>query len=56
MLILTKVKQGKLSKKFLLQNKRVAQLVSNFPLSTQPLCVHKIPVFYKVPYENKTTS
>jgi len=37
--MLTEVKQGKLSKKFLPQNKTVAQLVNNFCLSTQsPVC------------------
>jgi hypothetical protein len=37
--MLTKVKQGKLSKKFHLQNQTVAQLVSNFRLSSQsPTC------------------
>jgi hypothetical protein len=37
--MLTKVKQGKLSRKFLLQNNTISQLVSNFRLSTQsPMC------------------
>jgi len=37
--MLTKVKQGKLRKKFLLQNQRLAQLVSNILVSSQsPMC------------------